>query len=665
MPRSNLDLFLDGKPMRQDNRKRVRVRPEHDNRPRPGKKKPSRWQQQNVIAWDGEGANLEDGTHVYNLLAASNGVLAINPEGLSTKECLNLFLDNNKGQPIHVIFGGSYDVNMILKDLPNAAIRDMWTNETVRWQGYKISYAARKVFTVARYEKLKNGRYKDGKPFVLWDTFGYYQTSFVNACRKWLGDLPTLDEIQRMKIQRNSFRVEQLDEIIEYNRMECELLVLLVKALFRAMDTAGIILQRYDGAGSIAAAILKQQDVKSAMGEIPPSVYQHAQIAYSGGRIEAVKVGNAEIPIYTQDINSAYPYAALALPNLTDAKWTCDKTWNGSPYSMVTVEWNFHDEQAFYPLFYRTTDGSILYPRNGLGTYWGHEIANLYEFHKEGRDFQVNYAINVELETQSKPLDFLRDYYRIRLIFKQQGNMASEALKLGMNSIPGKFAQQTGWRDGRPPTYHHLVWAGQVTSLTRATMYRRAMSIQSNVVAFATDCIISTERLPGVSSSNGLGEWTTEDYNGITIAQAGVYWLKKEDEWKSKYRGFDPGSLDREELIRCWEGDYAEYCAVLTRFNGMGTALGRREEDFRKVWRTWTTEPRCLDTTPKGKRIPFPGEVYYARGLCRTLPAINHTPEDTSLPYPIAWIDGPTKLRPKMDEVDIRTMEEEWTDSYE
>ena len=626
--------LLEGRPV-VDSRQRKgdRHRPGYVSpNPRPYIKRESKWERRSIVAWDGEGANLDSGEHVYNLLANSNGDYILDHNGLSTLDVFDFFMKYGNDKDINVIFGGSYDINMILKDIPKDKLQQLWSNGKTYWKNYRIFWAARKKFTVQRLGSTS----KVSKTFVLWDVIGYFQSSFVVACRRWLGDFDVLEEIQDMKSKRSVFKSEDIKEIIEYNKKECLLLVLLMERLFASLDEAEVQLMRYDGAGSIAAALLRKNEISKYKGKITPSINNWAQHAYSGGRIEAIKCGTTtkRTNIYRYDINSAYPSACLNLPDYTKATWKKERHWDGSPNSMVSVKYHYSVEAPFYPLWYRSENGAISYPRVGQGVYWGEEVANLFKYYTEGIDFEIEFAINCKLESDIKPFTFIQDLYELRKKFKAEGSMASESLKLGLNSIYGKLVQQAGYREGRVPTYHQLLWGGQITAHTRAKLYDAAMQSPKDVISFATDAVFTTKKLD-LPCSGELGEWSFDTFYGMTIVQAGVYFLDDGTKWHEKFRGFDRGSLDREKIIESWK-EGVGYEAKLTRFVGLGSALMSTDFD---CWRTWRTDNRTLDINPTGKRVNGPRSDYHM-GLRSTKPAPNLTPELMSSPYSVVWLDG-------------------------
>ena len=383
----------------------------------------TKWHSRRIVAWDGEGANLPTCVHckgpiiqldknrwehvekviphdavpihIYNLLSNSFGQYITNPLGLSTEEVLNFFFEFSTVDNINVIYGGSYDVNMFLGDMPEDKIRKLWKYGSVYWKNYGISYISRKQFGVALYPpEFPQIKCKPIKRFTLWDVIGYYQKTFVKACEYWLGndmfDINDLyQEIQQMKQKRSTFTSTTLQDIIRYNFYENQLLVLLVIKLFESLDVVEVILNRYDGAGSIAGALLRKHNIIAHKGVIPQDVSRWAQYSYSGGRIEAIKIGNSDQPVYRYDINSAYPYQACLLPSFAGATFQKTNRWQGTPYSIVEVKFHYQQEAPFYPLWVRWPDGSILYPRYGQGRYYGYECLLLRDYFVEGVDYEI------------------------------------------------------------------------------------------------------------------------------------------------------------------------------------------------------------------------------------------------------------------------------------
>jgi hypothetical protein len=616
-------------------------------------RKPSKWDNRSIVSWDGEGVNveLEDGSvrQLYVLLANSRGQRITNTNGISSVSALDFLCDYAEEADINVGFGFSYDTNMFLADFPRSSIARLWAEGQCFYRQFYIRYVPRKTLIVKR----RGIETKWAGGATIWDVFGFFQKSFVKVVQEWL---PGVDVswLSEMKESRGSFKMEELPQIVRYTDLENRLLVRVCERLFDSLGDAGVRLTRFDGAGAIAASFLKANNVDSYKGTQPEAVTLAAQHAYAGGRIEACKIGNLPFgKVYRYDINSAYPSVIQHLPCLTHGQWE----HNGiSPFMVCHVRWEFDEGKPFYPLFYRTHDSRILLPREGEGWYWWPEI--------EGLDVDISETWAWQGACDDHPYKFVHEVYADRLYFKDTGNRAEYGLKLGMNSFYGKFAQQAGWKlSGEKPRYHNLCLAGYVTASCRAQMYRAALQHPESVVAFATDAIIGTAPFD-VPIGRELGEWTAEEYDGITLAQAGVYWLRRlETEVPSKFRGFDPGALRREFIVGAWLADKERYEAEVERFIGMGSAL--MGDRMWGQWRTWQRTPRILDILPTGKRLATSGVPIhdYSWRLVPTLPSPNLTPNVLSSKYPLEWDeDGPPEK--ETEGVPWNVMEAEWTDSW-
>src|SRR5262249_30758287 len=129
-------------------------------------------------------------------------------------------------------------------------------------------------------------------------------------------------------------------------------------------------------------------------------------------------------------------------------------------------------------------DGSIYFPVNGAGWYWGPEVENLIRFFPR-RSFEIEYGW-VHPYNKDRPFqELIHDLYNKRQSLKAAGDQAEYVLKLGLNSMYGKFAQHLG---ARP--FYCLPYAGYITSFTRAALYRAAMAAPRDIIGFATDGIL-------------------------------------------------------------------------------------------------------------------------------------------------------------------------------
>lgn len=644
----------------------------------------TKWGKRSIVAWDGEGCNLGS-NQLYVLLANSRGEAIVNRGGLTTVECLSFLTAHAKADDINVIFGGSYDANMWLADLPRTNLAEIWKTGKTRFAHFYITYQWRKRFTVTNTQT--NGS------AVIWDVLGFFQTKFVDTVRLWLPEVD-VTEMEAMKEARPTFDLRLLDEIIKYNAEECRLLVRVCENLFAAFDVAGIRLNRYDGAGAIAAALMRARGVQTHKGVLPASVLDAARYSYAGGRIEAPRAGKHDGRIYRADINSAYPAAIRFLPCLAPGhgRWVHTRPHEEDTFYVSHVRWSYREGQPFYPFFYRTDDGRILFPREGEGWCWNPELQAALNHKTEQDHVEVLECYAWRSSCNCKVFDWVQELYDQRYEFKkilEAGDPRGRAelpIKLGINSLYGKMAQQAGWESsGKPPTFHCLPWAGFVTSYTRAKLYDTAMQVPGDVIAFATDAIISTAPLE-LEVSKQLGDWSLEEFDGIVMVQPGVYFLREVGkDWASdergkgkeaKYRGFDKGTLDRDGILRAWQrgcGDdscptsyrHDHYHATCTRFVGAGSALA--SPSWYHHWRTWRTEPRMLSLEPGGKRRHDPRVSLkeYASRLVATLPEINHDPSVISAPYPLAWMDGKNSLiTEQIGGVDIDVIEKEWIDTW-
>ncbi len=655
----------------------------------PRGREPSKFARAVFVGVDGEGMTIK-GQHRYVLLAASDGSELVDPHGIGTTAALDYLtaLSARSGRrAVLVCYGASYDTNMILGGLERETIAQLWAGEEVRHGRYRIKYRPRRSLEVRRVGipewVRRKGRWVRNieGAFTLWDVIGFYQSTFLGALEDWLDEREraALDfaRIERGKARRSAFTMAELDEIRAYTRAELRALVVLMRRLRDHLAEAGLPIARWDGAGAVAGSLLRREKVKDAIAPISDELERIAQHAYFGGRIEAVRYGTSDRPVWQYDLRSAYPSAMTQLPRLAGGSWykhePCERSVSG--FALVRVRWSLRAEHELYPFAYRDRWGEISYPPAGEAWCWWPEweaadAALRLRRYDQGSEVTITEARCFHpADPHARPFAFVPELYELRAQWKREGRGAEKVLKLGLNSLYGKMAQQIGYRveegarETKRPPYHSLLWAGYVTALTRARTFSAAMERPSAAVMFATDALFSTRRLVGLDIGQGLGQWEETAHQGIVVAQSGVYWTMTKDGPAEHSRGFDRGALDPDAIRAAWKARAEKVSAPATRFVTMGAALDSGEHPLCKVadcptsrrrhrvwahWRTWRTTDRDLSLDPEGKRERIPGrrgrpsdELVPTRARSAQVgPHIESGCPPTcwgSAPYPLLW----------------------------
>lgn len=607
------------------------VFPKGRQKPHKRMKTPGKYDTGYFIAWDGEGITYDNGQHNYILFGNSNGQYVENREGnnLTTAECFDLLLITQRAAPkaIHVIYFGSYDFNMMLRDLPVDALRRLNNGDKAYYLHYSID--------VRFGKKLWVKDRRDGTTVTLWDVGSFFQQSFVKSLQTWKINTRYMDNIIEQKANRANFKLLQYEEIKVYCGQELDCLVTLMEVFLASLKECGIVLNAWHGPGAIANTLYKTHGIKGI--RQPEEINIAAQYAYGGGRIEPIKQGTAnDQSIYYYDIRSAYPAAISLLPALETGKWyhydgTTDNP-DPSYFGLYHIRWQFSSNNNFYPIRHRYTNGNVCYPQAGTGTWiWEPEYRILCDYFPGQFQCMEWYEYD---DTGKRPFSWVNDIYQQRAAMKKEGRGAERILKLGLNSLYGKMIQQLGWeRHGKPPTYHQLESGGYVTSYTRSQLYRAAATNSKSIIGFETDGILTTDQLQ-VRTGDTLGAWECDIFNGLVYVQSGFYWLQAGNTWRSKYRGFDPGSVTREGILAAWANEQPYVEAQLTRHMGLAYSL---HTNNMQQWGNWITSPRQLNVgnTSDKRVITTPGPTTRDQCLWNTEPYGIGT--EHSAPYPLEW----------------------------
>ena len=626
---------------------------------KPGKKT-SRFMHGIFIGIDGEGEDV-NGKHEYTFLAVGEQSI-YNPAGLSSAQILDFLCKRREDEPkgIFCIFAGGYDANFWLKDVPRETIElilEAAGKYWIEWEGYKIMYTPRRYFSVKRYGCKESIR--------VWDTWGFFQGSFVNAVKKWVPGFDKLDLIIKGKSIRSHFTGSDYEFMRDYNAAEIEALELMMNKLREAMIAMGLTLKGWHGAGAVASAIYSKHDVKDHMETPPDEVYQATKHAYFGGRIEIGKFGRHVGTIHHYDINSAYPSAQVDLPSLQGGQWINRgvnfDTRTTENICISLVAWDNIVNTPFCPFAYRSKmQLKVLFPPSGLNWIWKPELDAALKW----RDLQYTYWVLDVQETWEfipandiKPFAFIAEDYKWRQEIvaesKRTGipNGVEMAIKLGLNSLYGKTAQRVGYdkATGRTPPYHNLVYAGYITAATRAKLFDAAMQKPWSVIAMATDGIYCTEPLDlYCPKEKELGAWEYQTHDEMVLVQSGVYFLRDGEKLSAFSRGFDRMTTQEEQretldmILQAWKAHKYEVYLPCTRFITLASAM--IGGDWWSRWLSWYEfetdgiKGRKLAINPEGtKRTVSDSKTTPHRQMLQTMPTFNVTPYWLSDAHDIPW----------------------------
>jgi hypothetical protein len=617
------------------------------------------------LAIDGEGGGTDAlGRQNYFLLIASGQtsgeeyVLHRQGKHLLTRDSLERILSLPTDRKL-VAYGFGYDVTQILRGVQAPTLRQILNPRQGKngpcytyWGDYAIAYQQGQYFRVARVDRSgPKPAVVKGSCRTVNETLGFFQCSFVKAISDWnIGTVEDRCVIDENKTRRNEFS-ELTDEIIEYCKLECRYLAMLMTEFRKVCSEAGISPQEWRGAGWLASALLKKHSVPkrpltareaAALAERPPSKNPKpreprrpardpkfeiaASAAFCGNRAEVSALGYIPGPIYQYDKRSAHPAAMPHLPCPLHTQWEHRPRANRLPdHGIYLAKVSFsHPDGPWCGLTFRKS--GLFWPLQGTTWSWSPEIVEAQRnLHADIilRDLWVAHR-----ECDCRPFEWVKDVYgeRLRLGSETRGY----PLKIALASLYGKSAQ----RCGRGP-YHDVVSAGLITSTTRASLLEALGQKPRSVVMLAADSAFSRERLP-LDIGEGLGQWQEKVWPDLFIAQSGVYWSPSDlnllvksrgaprsiiggaahrfrevfAEWLDLLRG--PGAMDRvlaERLIPSVPVTVRVFIGCrLALARGKPWLAGRWEDITRKLSFEWETrrDPMRIRVSDESYILTFP-----------------------------------------------------------
>lgn len=423
--------------------------------------------------------------------------------GLPTKTCFEFIL-NIPRDPSDLIFGFSftYDSVMTICDLPLRNLIELARHESTEWEGYLIQFRPRKYLKIAvpRYGKIRcaDGKHRYRRSVTVWDSFGYFQMSFVEALSKskalfTKSELAKLPMISKMKKFRSQFAGMDEKRILDYCYAEVRLLAKMMRDVIVSTESYGVFPSSFYGSSAIAGPWMQDHRIPDFIGNagLPQDVID---ASYFGGRFENRGVGLAGTwawdrlshdyvrTAWSADIRSAYPYQLARLPCLahaTSRRVTDLEPGPGEPggkWGVYLVGSETSGPWAPFPIripadvaradraglpsgqswLKALTNKQVLFAHGGKRWVWQDEVSVARKhFGADAIPVYDGYVIETHCEEHGcsgKPFAAVQDLYderaRIKKEMKRTGvyNGLEKVLKLLINSIYGKTAQSVGWK---------------------------------------------------------------------------------------------------------------------------------------------------------------------------------------------------------------------------
>jgi hypothetical protein len=650
----------------------------HKGRPTQARQIPL--EQRRFIAWDGEGINLhgKGKPQSYILFGCSTGEYISKPENIGVFDIMEFMLEVAEKHigAIHIGFSFKYDANMILRTLREATLRKLHKQGAISLRhpdgkSYRVEYRPGKWLQVTRFKPGYTQSNSHAKTTVrIYDIFGFFTCSFIKAYEDNVGPVPEI--IAKGKENRPTFTLDDLLDgtVLRYWQVEIKMMQELAEDLRKRLYGADLRINQWYGPGALSAYKMRQHDVKKHMLYGPKEVREAARYAYAGGRFEMFKLGRQSGPIYSMDINSAYPHAIRRLPSLSNGRWVyatgkdilARERLNKFGVYRIRLQFDPTNKLSAMqsrpsPVFHRDQLGNISYPWRVNGWYWYPEAIQVLR-HLPPRLYTLEGGWELMTDETEYPFEWVEDDYNTRQEWKALGYPAQIALKLMLNAMYGKLAQRIGWNEEKRtgPTYHQLEWAGWVTSNCRAMLWdvMRRMDHHS-LIAVETDGLYTTTdpATLGIYNSKELGGWEIEQYDEILYVQSGLAWLRKGDKWICKRRGLDASTFelnDCREYLSSLEPQtiWAPYIGKTTRFVGLGAALLSQAPTKARLG-VWETTERKISPGKNGKRLHMHsacracanGKTAYEAGHDMIIKPLR---DPNSSPHDIPWEDDFTEF---------------------
>lgn len=160
-----------------------------------------------------------------------------------------------------------------------------------------------------------------------------------------------------------------------------------------------------------------------------------------------------------------------------------------------------------------------VWPWSGRAHIWGPEFRSGLDLLRRSTGWQVHIAEAwlPSIHCDCDPFGWVNQWYETRKELVAAGDPKEKWIKLIINSLYGKMAQQVGH-----PQWHSWLWSGMITAHTRSQLLSAIAQDPEAVVMTATDAVYSVKPLE-MPVGDTLGAWEVKTLSDVLIVQSGFF----------------------------------------------------------------------------------------------------------------------------------------------
>lgn len=456
-----------------------------------------------------------------------------------------IFKEYNLDDTMNFFYNLTFDTNAMIKHLPHNKLRSLAFLDRATYKDYIIEIVPNKQLMI-QYKKRK---------FIFYDLAQFYNHESLNeVAKRIIGENKEDFDVKQLSTSRYDHNKEYRAELDKYIIQDSRLCQLIGQNLY---DISRKFLNpKYFYSQASLAQQYCLENLKRDYKLPSKDILQYALYAYNGGRFEVFKRGTYD-NVSCYDIKSAYPDETIKIPAMDKGKWVQnDKYESKSLISLFKGKVTGHSHIS--PMR-DEKDGLLYYPTGSKIMYFNkqeYEVFRLY-----GYDVEVFNAYHYFDDNPEYPFLFLKKFFDEK---ERVGENHPEYMfyKINLNGFYGKTIQlepekyvSDDQKDAidmfiekgtirfvkarhKAGLLFNPIIAQEITANTRCKLLRAVHKTQQDIIAFATDSIITTSK-PDIIIGNNLGEWTVKDSEHnktFTSIGCGVYFFHSKN--KMKFRGY-------------------------------------------------------------------------------------------------------------------------------